>query len=129
MLAALFRHRGWLPSDASPEFTVLRLPVLLGSAEEKTALLALGAREGLGVSPSYPAPINEIPEIRDRFAPTTLSGARTLATRLVTFPVHRLVTAADYARTATVLDEAGASVGRLSMRLPRPFRTPALKAA
>jgi dTDP-4-amino-4,6-dideoxygalactose transaminase len=74
---------------------LLRFPLLTSSAEERTALLDLARRQGLGVSAMYPSAVHRIPELRDRFRGQRYPGAELLAARLVTLPTHRYVRELD----------------------------------
>jgi dTDP-4-amino-4,6-dideoxygalactose transaminase len=54
----------------------------------------------LGILPSYPVSLADLPRFRERVVNRgeDFSGARRLAQRLVTFPVHSRVTPADLDR-------------------------------
>ena len=81
----------------------LRVPVIMPTAEKKRALCALGTKEGLGLSPLYPTPISEIPELRSSFADDSFPGSQILADRLVTLPVHQYVEEDDISRICTAI--------------------------
>ena len=74
----------------------LRLP-LLASPAARRHLLARG--RVLGVMPSYPRPLPELPSLKPHIAEeATFPGARALAERLVTLPTHSLLTESDMSR-------------------------------
>lgn len=99
----------------------LRVPVILPAAEMKVRACQVSAASGLGVSGLYPSPISEIPALRSSWGARLFPGARILAERLVTCPVHHYVTHQDIVTVVGalrgVIDEAeGAS--RRSSALP-----------
>ncbi|QOJ36785.1 MAG: aminotransferase class V-fold PLP-dependent enzyme [Nitrospira sp.] len=87
-----------IKSSDSDGDVYLRLPVLMGSAEEKTSLCRLAQEEGLGISSMYPSSIDQIPELNRELSGYKLPCAASIAERLVTLPTHQLVTAGDVAR-------------------------------
>jgi perosamine synthetase len=76
----------------------LRFPVLMPTSEDKRALCQVARQKGLGISGLYPSPISEIPELRRRFAQDRYPGAKILAERLVTLPIHCYVSDRDIER-------------------------------
>ena len=83
------------PSAGVPGF--LRLPVL-GRRELDSVELRTYRR--LGIMPSYPIPLSELPGFgaRDLGGAGTLSGAQELSRRLLTLPVHGALTESDLTR-------------------------------
>lgn len=81
----------------------LRLPVLTSTPEDKRSVCRSAQEQGLGISPLYPAPISDIPELRSQFVRQDFPGARTLAECLVTLPTHGYVSDRDIERTASAL--------------------------
>ena len=79
---------------------LLRLPVWVQNIRLRDALLNVSESCGLGIMPSYPAPVDEIKELgftnKDQFYP----GARQSAACLLTFPVHGFVSSIDRRRIA-----------------------------
>jgi dTDP-4-amino-4,6-dideoxygalactose transaminase len=69
----------------------LRFPVLLPTAAMKAEFGALSDRYGWGVRGLYPAPVSTIPELDGQRRGAQYSGAETLASRLITLPVHHYV--------------------------------------
>ena len=88
----------------------LRLPLLMPSTEAKTAVCALAKGEGLGVSSLYPTPVSDIPELASMFSLRIFEGARALAERLVTLPVHHYVDAKDIQRICRSLQVVSESI-------------------
>jgi dTDP-4-amino-4,6-dideoxygalactose transaminase len=85
--------------DPSARCGYLRLPVLV----EDAALLPVMRSEAaarLGILPSYPVSLADLPAFAERVVNRgeEFAGARKLAQRLVTVPVHGLVTAKDQQR-------------------------------
>ena len=73
----------------------IRYPILLPTAEgREQAFQHLSAR-GLGVSRSYPSVIQEYPELRTSIRARETPGARAVAERILTLPLHRYVTERD----------------------------------
>jgi|CXWL01.1.fsa_nt_gi dTDP-4-amino-4,6-dideoxygalactose transaminase len=85
------------------EAAYLRVPVIMPTAEKKRALCALGAKEGLGLSPLYPTPISQIPELKSLLPNDSFPGSQILADRLVTLPVHQYVEESDISRICTAI--------------------------
>ncbi len=74
---------------------LIRLPVLTRSEKERDEFCALSEQRGLGVMATYPAPINEIPEIAGEFSGQQYPNAKRLADCLMTIPIHEYVTEKD----------------------------------
>lgn len=83
----------------------LRMPVLMRTGELKTDICRLSAEQGLGISAMYPEPVSQIPALRDEIRLKEFAGAKALAARLVTLPLHRYVTKADADRIARVVNQ------------------------
>ncbi len=88
----------------------LRLPVLMPSEEMKAAVCALGKEKGLGIGALYPAPVSDIPELAGTFLPRQFGGARVLADRLVTLPVHHYVETRDIERICRSLQAVSGAI-------------------
>jgi dTDP-4-amino-4,6-dideoxygalactose transaminase len=86
----------------------LRLPVMCRSREERDRLCMIGVRRGLGFSPMYPSPITQIPALQDLLPPGRYPGADAISDRLLTVPVHALVSRADLESITTALADVGA---------------------
>lgn len=74
------------PAQSVPGF--LRLPVLVAPAKARRAHERSARR--LGIAPGYPIPLTDLPELGGRVvdAARPMPGARMLADRLITLPVH-----------------------------------------
>ncbi len=92
VVAGLTQPRGSL------EGVFLRLPVYATNRNEKNLLCALSRQQGLGISPFYPGTIRDIRELQDDLLGQHTPGAAWLVERLVTFPIHSLVTQHDIER-------------------------------
>ena len=99
-------HRGIMPITGK-EAVYLRLPVLLRDRETKEAVCRQSQAEGAGVSPSYPATIQEIPELSSRLVSRKCTGAQEVVDRLVTLPTHRFVNEQDRLKIGHVLEIQG----------------------
>ncbi|HEY2904709.1 MAG TPA: DegT/DnrJ/EryC1/StrS family aminotransferase [Vicinamibacterales bacterium] len=73
----------------------LRLPIVAANSRERARLYSASQKRGLGLSLAYPAPINEIPEMRPTFAGQRFPSARTLSERLLTLPTHHWLSEKD----------------------------------
>ena len=85
--------------DSAGRCGYLRLPVLVESDAILPAMRSPAAAR-LGILPSYPVSLADLPRFRERVVNRgdDFSGARRLAQRLVTFPVHSRVSPADLER-------------------------------
>lgn len=73
----------------------LRFPLLVEDKARREILLESSGRLGLGLSRMYPAPVNEIAEIRGQFNGASYPSARSVADRLVTLPTHGFLARKD----------------------------------
>jgi len=87
-----------------------RLPILVGSRAERQRIADASRREGLGVTPMYPTPISDIPQIRGAFADQDFPGARDVADRLLTIPTHRFVRRDDRERIVKLVNDSASVV-------------------
>jgi dTDP-4-amino-4,6-dideoxygalactose transaminase len=92
------------PDDAAARCGYLRLPVLVED-DARLVRMRSEAAARLGIMPSYPVSLADLPGFAERVVNRgdDFSGARRLAQRLVTLPVHGLMTAADHERIAQFL--------------------------
>jgi hypothetical protein len=116
-----------LPQEgASPVFhesgVYLRLPVLMADQKAKEAACDLSRQSGAGVSPNYPATIQDIPELMGRIAVRACPGAQQIVERLVTLPTHRFVNNHDIQKLRRVLGGGGDSncLSQACGRVPEP---------
>jgi dTDP-4-amino-4,6-dideoxygalactose transaminase len=96
--------------DPAARCGYLRLPVVV-TDDALLPVMRSDAAARLGILPSYPVSLADLPRFRERVVNRTedLSGARRLAQRLVTFPVHSRVTNDDLAALVSFLSTAGGS--------------------
>lgn len=99
-------HRGIRPITGK-EAIYLRLPVMLRDRQTKEAVCRQSREEGAGVSPNYPATIQEIPELAGRLASRKYAGAQEVVDRLVTLPTHQFVKERDRLKIDRVLGTQG----------------------
>ena len=86
------------------EAIYLRLPVMVRDRETKEAICRQSREVGAGLSPSYPATIQEIPELAGRLVSRECAGAREVVDRLVTLPTHQFVTEVDRLKIGRILE-------------------------
>lgn len=84
-------------ADRDETIPYLRLPVLLETADLRNKVVRSLRRKGIGASPMYPSPIDEIPGIDAHLDSTggKFPGARGVSDRLLTLPTHPYVTESD----------------------------------
>ena len=84
------------PEDPAARAGYLRLPVIVESEALLPAMRSEAAAR-LGILPSYPVSLADLPGFRERVVNRgdDFAGARWLAQRLVTFPVHSRVSEGD----------------------------------
>lgn len=90
-------------TDRSVDTPYLRLPVIALSHDTRERLLALARRNGLGLSPMYPAPIDEIDELKGQFRGAAFPVAKDVSQRIFTIPTHQLLTRKDKEKIAALL--------------------------
>lgn len=93
--AAYFSQRIRLRLAHGASHPYLRLPILVATPRERERIHSLSRECGLGVSIAYPAPINEIPEIRATFNGKRFPSARRVAESLLTIPTHHWLSEKD----------------------------------
>lgn len=103
LIDGLDLHRRGIRPIAGKEAIYLRLPVMLRDRETKEAVCRQSREEGAGVSPNYPATIQEIPELVGRLASRKCDGAQEVVDRLVTLPTHQFVKERDRLKIDRVL--------------------------
>jgi dTDP-4-amino-4,6-dideoxygalactose transaminase len=106
-----FYRRQLQPGDDAPRdapLAYLRFPILASSRQERDRLFAQARAEGLGLSVMYPASINRIEAIQERFAGRRFPVAEAVAERLLTLPTHGYVSARDRSRIGDLLSRSTA---------------------
>lgn len=93
--AKFFCEKLKLKTAGGDSIPYLRLPVILRNKEIRDNLYNLSFRKGLGLSRMYPAPINEIDEMKDRFNMKPLRSAKAISEQLITIPTHSLLNGRD----------------------------------
>jgi hypothetical protein len=81
----------------------IRLPILCASREERDRVFEAARRARLGFSLMYPSAIRAIPALAGAMAEARCPTADSIAERLVTVPVHPLVSASDSENIEKVL--------------------------
>jgi perosamine synthetase len=82
----------------------IRLPILCASRQERDRVYGTGRREGLGFSLMYPAAVTAIPELQGSVHGGPCPISEQIADRLLTVPVHPLVSGEDATAIEKVLD-------------------------
>jgi dTDP-4-amino-4,6-dideoxygalactose transaminase len=88
----------------------LRLPVFAATPGDRRRLYEASQRSGLGMSLGYPAPLNELPQLKAWMDERRFPCATTVAGRLLTVPTHHFVSARYKAAIARYLASAASSV-------------------
>ena len=107
LIEGLDLHRRGIRPITGKEAIYLRLPVLFRDRESKETVCWRSRRVGAGLSPNYPATIQEIPELASQLASRKCAGAQEIVDRLVTLPTHQFVTDGDRLKIDWVLGSQG----------------------
>ena len=107
LIDGLDLHRNGIRPITGKEAIYLRLPVLVRDRETKEAICRQSREVGAGLSPNYPATIQEIPELASRLAGRKCAGAQEVVDRLVTLPTHQFVTEEDRLKIRLILGNRG----------------------
>ncbi|MBP1747630.1 MAG: putative Aminotransferase [Deltaproteobacteria bacterium] len=91
------------PLNSSCVLPYLRFPVIVESRVQKRRICEAAAKKGLGITQMYPSPINEIPQIAHCFRGHSFPGARLVADRLITMPLHQFVNDRDRAEMVRLI--------------------------
>jgi perosamine synthetase len=102
-------HRKDIKPITEKEAIYLRLPVMVRDREMKEMVCRRSREVGAGLSPNYPATIQEIPELAGRLAGRKFAGAQEVVDRLVTLPTHLFVTEGDRLKISRILENRGPS--------------------
>ncbi len=106
--AVFFQEKLGLRAGPAESLPFLRLPFLTKDKEAKEKLCSLSQVKGLGISRMYPAPVNEIREIQNRFQGKTFPAAKAVSECLLTLPTHHLLRKEDKASICGHVDRAAA---------------------
>lgn len=104
--AAYLRERISFPAGDLSAHPYLRLPFMAASPQEKQRLYAVSTSRGLGLSLAYPAPVDEIPEIRGTVNGRQFPTARRVAAHLMTLPTHEWLQDKDKRALAALCRDA-----------------------
>jgi dTDP-4-amino-4,6-dideoxygalactose transaminase len=86
---------------------LLRFPVRMATAELCAKTIGESDRAGLGITITYPLPLHELPELAGLVA-GDFPVAKECAVRILTLPVHPLVTGRDMEKIGQLLQRMGA---------------------
>ena len=93
----------YMPEEAFHP-SLLRFPIVFRSHRHREMCLTALNREGLGASPSYPAPLNELNGVPRRlFGEAVYPRARALSRRILTLPIHECVKEKDILRMTQII--------------------------
>jgi len=90
---------------AAADADLIRFPLLCIDEAQRQRLLQASARHGLGLAPVYPQAIGDIDALQGQCGGGPCPQARQLVRRLLTLPVHPLVSARDRRRIVRLLTE------------------------
>jgi perosamine synthetase len=107
LIDGLDLHRRGIMPIMEKDAIYLRLPVMVRNRETKETVCWRSRRVGAGLSPNYPATIQEIPELASRLASRKCVGAQEVVDRLVTLPTHQFVTEGDRLKISRILGNRG----------------------
>jgi dTDP-4-amino-4,6-dideoxygalactose transaminase len=88
----------------SNSINLVRLPVLVSSAEDRDKFCLASKEKGCGIMPTYPTAIHDIPQISGEFAGQLFPNAQYLAEHLLTLPVHEYVRDSDRTKILDILN-------------------------
>jgi dTDP-4-amino-4,6-dideoxygalactose transaminase len=104
LIDGLDLHRKGIKPITGKEAIYLRLPVMVRDRETKEAVCRQSREVGAGLSPNYPATVQEIPELAGRLAVRKCAGAQEVVDRLVTLPTHQFVREVDRLKIGRILE-------------------------
>lgn len=84
--------------------SLIRLPVLAVSKQERDDFVKRSEMNGTGIMPTYPTPVNEIPDLMGDFDEQNYPRAIHLSQCLMTLPVHEYVLDCDRNRIQYLLN-------------------------
>lgn len=101
---------GGIPAPAGSEAGYLRYPVRVPDARD---VASRGENQRLGIAPSYPTTLADLPVVRSRRAAEheALPGAGQLVRELITLPTHSRLTARERSRIIDVVRAAARAPG------------------
>ncbi len=86
------------------EQALIRLPGLVNNTARNEIINSAFGRK-YGIMPSYPVPINEIPQLQNDFCGERYPTAKMLSDQLITIPTHQYMTEDDYRKISGFLFE------------------------
>ena len=104
--AAWFRRQLPIRLTPEPPQPYLRLPIAVANAKERARIYSRSRKRGLGLSVGFPAPVNEIPEMRAICHGRRCPRARRVADTILTLPTHQWVAEEDMRAIADLLRDA-----------------------
>lgn len=87
----------------SKPVNLVRLPVLVSSAQDRDKFCRISNKKGCGIMPAYPTAIHQVPQISGEFAGQDFPNAKILAECLMTLPVHDYVQKSDRIKILDIL--------------------------
>lgn len=86
--------------------TLIRYPIIvLGEEGRRDRILSKLRRSGLGASGSYPCVLSDYQELRGKILDVVDSGARKVASSILTLPVHKFLRESDIQNTVRIIKE------------------------
>ncbi|MCP4647835.1 MAG: aminotransferase DegT [bacterium] len=77
---------------------LLRFPLMIEQTELREEILRMSCQKGLGIMESYKEAVCDIRELRNEFSDADFPVAREFASRLITLPIHPLLSRKDMRR-------------------------------
>ena len=87
--------RPWSRTRSLHDADLIRFPLLAPSNPVRKEILESSASMGLGIMPSYPAPLHLLVDLAVYFKNASFPVAEDICSRLLTLPVHEYVTTED----------------------------------
>ncbi|MDW7774279.1 MAG: DegT/DnrJ/EryC1/StrS family aminotransferase [Desulfobulbaceae bacterium] len=94
----------FLDAAGTSKASLIRLPIVVHDLEKRKRILAESNRLGLGVMPTYPAPVNCIDELQYLHAEREFTAAREMCEKIITLPVHPFVTGKDVHKITSIVN-------------------------
>ena len=91
--------------ENGPPLHLIRFPVRIKDATVRKRILRKSEEKGMGIMPSYPSAICDIPEIKNNFSKLSFNASRKVSSQLVTLPIHSFVRRVDIIRVAKLFKD------------------------
>lgn len=89
--------------------SLIRFPLMINQESCRGAILRASEKAGLGIMAAYPDSIDGINELEGQFAEQSFPGAKEAAQKMITLPVHPLLTHEDTERISKLFKDVDPS--------------------